>query len=234
MIKKFSAFIIMLAVMATACHNSSNTRDVANLTLPTFDNQKATVQEVIQTTSYTYLRVLKNNQEEWIAVNKMDAKEGDVVYYEGGMEMNNFKSQELGRTFDRVYFVQNISDHPFKKENPEAVTGSQPQKPILTKMDINIEQPDGGITIASLYSDRKQYAGKYVKVRGQVTKINKSIMGRNWVHMQDGTSDGDNFDLTVTTNDLPEVGDVVTYTGTLNLGYYYDVILEEAVPVIAH
>ena len=238
---RFSAFFVVLAVLITSCHNSSNTRDTSNITLPTFDNQKATVKEAIQTASYTYLRVLKNNEEQWIAIDRNDnIKKGDVIYYEGGLRMDNFKSSELGRTFETVYFVQNISDRPIAKENPAAVTGSQPQKPVLTKMDINIEQPEDGISIGNLYANRDQYEGKIVKVRGKVTKINKAIMGRNWVHLQDGTSDGDSFDLTVTTNDEPAVGDIVTYTGTLNLerdfgaGYSYAIILEEAVPVIAH
>ena len=59
-------------------------------------------------------------------------------------------------------------------------------------------------------------------------------MGRNWVHLQDGTGDADNYDLTVTTNDDASVGDVATFEGTIALkkdfgsGYFYEVIMEQA------
>ena len=60
-------------------------------------------------------------------------------------------------------------------------------------------------------------------------------MGNNWVHLQDGTSEGNYFDVTITTKDVVQVGDVVVFSGkgTLNkdfgAGYKYDLIIEEAV-----
>jgi len=60
-------------------------------------------------------------------------------------------------------------------------------------------------------------------------------MGRNWVHIQDGTSAGKYFDLTITTQDVVETGDVVVFSGKVVLnkdfgaGYQYDLIMEEAV-----
>ena len=60
-------------------------------------------------------------------------------------------------------------------------------------------------------------------------------MGKNWLHVRDGTGSGNTSDLTVTTSgDLPEVGDTVVVTGQVSLnkdfglGYQYDVILEDA------
>jgi hypothetical protein len=59
-------------------------------------------------------------------------------------------------------------------------------------------------------------------------------MGKNWVHLQDGTSNNGAFDLTITTQALPKVNDEVTFKGTVTLekdfgaGYYYDVIMEDA------
>ena len=65
-------------------------------------------------------------------------------------------------------------------------------------------------------------------------KVNKSIMEKNWIHLQDGTKDGENFDLTITTDEIAEVGDVVTFEGNITLdkdfgsGYKYAAIVEEA------
>jgi hypothetical protein len=204
------------------------------------------VLEVMQTTNYTYLRVEKQGQEQWIAVTQADFKEGDEVYYEGGLQMNQFESKELNRTFDVIYFVSEISHEPIAGNAAQGMPGghpdggmmgSQPQKPVLSKLDIKVEQPQGGISIAEIYANRNDYAGKIIKVKGQVTKVNEGIMGRNWVHIQDGTADGDNFDLTVTTDDGSVVGEIITFSGTLSIdkdfgaGYVYSVILEDATPV---
>ena len=236
MIKKLSLFSLFILIIATSCNlgNRYKTNDAG-------DNQKAKVKEVIQTSNYTYLRVEKNKQEQWIAVGKMEAKEGDVVYFEQGMEMTNFKSPELGRTFESVLFVNEISDEPIVhsampggmgSEMGQQPLGSKPEKPVLEKLDIKIEQPAGATSISDLYAKKADYAGKPVTVRGQVTKVNVNIMDRNWVHIQDGTSSGEDFDLTVTTNDVPKVGDIVTYSGTFSVnkdfgyGYSYTIILE--------
>jgi len=73
-----------------------------------------------------------------------------------------------------------------------------------------------------------------VLIKGQVTKVNRAIMEKNWVHLQDGTGDSGGFDLTVTTQEQVNVGDVVTFEGKITLnkdfgaGYSYEVIMEQA------
>lgn len=59
-------------------------------------------------------------------------------------------------------------------------------------------------------------------------------MGKNWIHVQDGTgSDGTN-DLTVTTNAVAAVGNTVLVKGNLSadkdfgFGYKYEVVIEDA------
>jgi hypothetical protein len=231
-IMKLSALII--TVIIVSCQNNPKESNIAtNL----YGNQKAEVKEVIQTSAYTYLRLDNNNKEVWIAITKQDIKEGSTVYYKEGLKMENFTSPELQRKFEVVYFVQEISDQPIKAKMPEELMGSEPKKPVLNKLDIKIEQPEGGISIGELYGKRNEFAGKTVKVKGQVTKVNIAIMERNWIHLQDGTSEGNDFDLTITTTHEPKVGDVVTYSGTLTLnkdfgsGYSYEIILENATPI---
>ena len=57
-------------------------------------------------------------------------------------------------------------------------------------------------------------------------------MGRNWLHIQDGS--GKNLDLTVTTNENIPLGTMVNLAGTLAVnkdfgaGYRYDYIVEGA------
>ena len=63
-------------------------------------------------------------------------------------------------------------------------------------------------------------------------------MERNWVHLQDGTEFEGKFDLTVTSSEAFEVGQVVTLEGILALnrdfgyGYSYEILLEKATAVL--
>lgn len=203
---------------------------------------KVQVEEVIQVSGYTYLRVKEGEKENWIATTTKDIKSGDVIYYLNGMEMRNFESKELKRKFDSIYFVDDVSNQPIAAPAP-AQNGmgmmspgnqAKPQKPVLEKLNISIKPAVGGLTIAQLYSKSNSYAEKNIIIKGQVVKVNNGIMQKNWVHIQDGTSAGNNYDLTVTTTETVNVGDVVTFQGKVALnqdfgyGYAYPVLLADA------
>lgn len=98
-----------------------------------------------------------------------------------------------------------------------------------------IEKADGGKTIAEIYAEKDQLADQSVVFRGKVVKVNPDIMGKNWLHVRDGSGEEGSNDLTVTTAGvLPEVGDTVVVNGPVGLnvdfgmGYEYDVIIEDA------
>ncbi len=181
------------------------------------------VEEVLQTTSYTYLRVKQGDHDVWVATSKQEVEVGKTVSFAAEQEMKNFPSKELQRTFESIYFVSSLA-------------GASPHqmKPTLEKQEISVEPAEGGITIAQLFSGKDSYADKTVLIRGKVTKVNRAILKRNWVHIQDGTIDADEFDLTITTQEQVNVGDVVTFEGKITLnkdfgaGYAYDVLMEEA------
>ena len=79
-------------------------------------------------------------------------------------------------------------------------------------------------------------AGKPVTFRGKVVKTNPDIMGKNWLHVRDGSGEEGTNDLTITTADTVAVGDVVTAKGKVYVdkdfgaGYAYPVIVEVANP----
>jgi hypothetical protein len=97
-----------------------------------------------------------------------------------------------------------------------------------------VAPPAGGLAIADVWARRAALHGQEVTVRGRVVKVNNQIMGRNWVHLQDGSgSESDStHDLTITTDALVATGDIITVAGVLaadkdfGSGYMYDVILE--------
>lgn len=191
------------------------------------------VQEVIQATSYTYLRVKEADKDFWVAINKREIEPGAKISFTGALEMNNFTSKDLQRTFEKIYFVNRIVGDESPTTQQSMVMPHQ-GTPEPEKKEVTIESAQGGITIGEIFANRDSYADKTVRVKGQVTKVNRAIMDKNWVHLQDGTSDSNSFDLTVTTTDNVEVGDIATFEGKITLkkdfgaGYFYEVIMEEA------
>jgi hypothetical protein len=223
----------LILLFAIAC-SSNNEEQQEQAAIPA-GNHKVEVLEVLQANAYTYLRVDENGKEVWMAVTKMNAEEGDILYYKDSFEMKDFQSKDLERTFESILFVQAVSPTPFgSPQMPKDVKSAHSNVKPQTKTDIKVEKAEGGITIGELFAGKESYSGKTVKVRGEVTKVNLGIMGRNWIHIQDGTADGNNYDLTITTDREASVGDVVTFEGTVTVnkdfgsGYSYEVIIEEA------
>jgi hypothetical protein len=191
------------------------------------------VEEVIQASQYTYLKVSENGTENWIAVNRQEAEKGEIYYYNKALEMKNFHSKELERDFETIFFVQEISTLPIIAD--VQTPAQQGNKVVLSQKEgISVSPATEGLSIAKLYSSRSDYAGKTIKMKGQVVKVNEEVMGKNWIHIQDGTIDGENFDLTITTLDKAAVDEVVTFEGTITLnkdfgyGYSYELIMEDA------
>ena len=96
---------------------------------------------------------------------------------------------------------------------------------------------DNGQTVADCFNKAKELNNKTVQVRGKVMKISKMIMGKNWVHLQDGTGNPmkNTHDLVVTTMAEPAKNSIIVMEGTLHAdkdfgaGYRYDAIIEDAV-----
>ena len=91
-------------------------------------------------------------------------------------------------------------------------------------------------TVAEIVAKGAELKDKTVVVRGKVVKYTPDVLGKNWVHLRDGSgsaSDGTN-DVLVTTKDETKIGDVVLARGTvrtdvnLGSGYAYKVLVEEA------
>jgi hypothetical protein len=120
-----------------------------------------------------------------------------------------------------------------RKQNKTMGGDTHKGRVISSKVDVNIDPCADCITIAKLLGDKKAYEGKLIKVKGQVTKYNGGIMGKNWIHIQDGTEYKDGFDLTITTDITVAVGEIVTFEGKISLdkdfgyGYAYSILMEE-------
>lgn len=132
--------------------------------------------------------------------------------------------------------VRNSADKTEKNQNMKGQT-MKSQKPnsnvVIEKLNISIEPCRDCITISNLLTNKQSFSGKIIKVKGRVTKFNPEIMGKNWVHIQDGSEFNGGFDLTITTNNMVSVGDTLTFEGKIALdkdlgyGYFYSVLMEE-------
>ncbi len=91
-----------------------------------------------------------------------------------------------------------------------------------------------GRSVAEVFAQREALKDRVVEVRGRVVKVNAGIMKRNWLHLQDGSGSGEGADLTVTSQELAEVGEVVRVRGRVRVnqdmgaGYTYPVLVEGA------
>ena len=217
-----------------------------------------TVLETMGTDQYTYMNIDSGDRKTWVAGPKMEVAKGDTVTIPpGGLLMENFESPTFKRTFAEIFFVGQARKgrmpgvskdslpgtglppgHP--PLNPGAAGGlpkGHPALPGEAAAAAGIVAgkyadalPEGPATpIQDVIAKADGLKGKTVRVRGVVSKVNASILGRNWVHVQEGTND-----LTVTTVDLPVLKDAVAVSGVVDTkadfgsGYKFDVMLIEA------
>lgn len=209
------------------------------------------VAETINSGGYTYILLDKDGEKTWVAVPEMQISVGEEVVLKPGIEMVNFTSSTLNRTFERVILSTGpVSEkgEPVEK-NVEMPQGDLPMEMMKAPAsggmgagtpieDVKVEKATGqdAYTIAEIYEKKSGLCNNKVLVRGKVVKVLPKIMGKNWIHLQDGSGDEQkgNYDLVVTSQDMPSVGDVITVSGTVytdkdfGAGYKYNVIIEEA------
>jgi hypothetical protein len=208
------------------------------------------VTETMDSGGYTYVRVLTGEGEVWAAAPQTAVGVGDSVTFPSAMPMAGFHSKTLNRTFEKIYFVPAIRVD--ERGEADASAGSSPKSPKSStrpaapggkvgrtppsSVDLSgIVKPDGGVTVGEIYARSAALAGGEVVFRARVVKRNNAIMGRNWLHVRDGTAGpGGENDLTITTSGTADVGDTVLVRGTLTVdkdfgyGYRYDLIVEDA------
>lgn len=230
---KIILLLIAVTMIFAGCKTESETSSNKNLNFNDVSengNHAAKVEEKIDAANYTYLHVSENDKTYWIAITRMEIELGETVYFSQAMEMKNFKSESLNRTFESILFVQDASKFPNQQ------VGKDPHKNLTNHLDeeISIETTKGSKTVEQIFNEKESLNGKTIKVKGKVVKINQNIMNRNWIHIQDGTGNETNSDLVVTSQNVVAVGDIVTAEGIVasdkdfGAGYFFPVIVEDA------
>jgi hypothetical protein len=206
--------------------------------------------ETFDASNYTYLRLQTANGEAWAAVPTAKVAVGQEVAVAGPIWMENFKSNTLNRSWEKIAFGTLEGGAPAapKPAGPgmfaQAAAGSQaglppghpPASAPADVGDVNVNKAKGaeGRRIAEIYAQRAALKDRRVIVRGKVVKATNGVMGKNWIHLRDGTGKDATADLTVATTDEAGVGQTVVVNGTVHLdrdlgaGYHYDVLIEDA------
>ncbi|MEZ4918990.1 MAG: GW dipeptide domain-containing protein [Saprospiraceae bacterium] len=219
----------------TPANSGGATTGVASSTSPVTDavadQHKVVALETLEHERYTYIRVKEGAEEFWIAIPKSQVEIGATYYYSGGLIKKDFYSQEHDRTFETLYLVRGITPASGSGSAVDQALGHNHDAGAVTP-PTSVPSVEGAMKLNDLFKNKSKYNGKTVKVTGKVMKVNPMIMGRNWLHIQDGS--GENLDLTVTTQEGIPAGHVITLEGVIALdkdfgaGYRYDIILEDA------
>jgi hypothetical protein len=190
------------------------------------------VLEIKSVDSYTYLRLKTKDGETWAAVEKANLEKGASVTLENIMVMRNFESKALKKTFPSIVFG-NLAGTKVDQGNPH---GSVALAPDVGPIKVPKATGANAYTVAEVVTTSAKLKDQPVQVRGKVVKFNAEVMGKNWVHLRDGSGKAEDgsHDILVTTLSQAKVGDVVTATGKVRTdkdfgsGYAYKVLIEEA------
>lgn len=201
--------------------------------------------ERVQAAPYSYLRLQTTQGEVWAAVPEAEVEKGAEVVVVNAMLMKDFESKTMKRTFPEIYF------------GVLAPAGSAPAGPAAGPAMAPTGNPHGAIgqpaaavevgkvekatgadarTVGEAWAQKASLKEKTVTIRGKVVKYNPAVMGKNWIHLQDGSGDATKgtHDITFTSMDTVAKGDTVTLRGTLRTdkdfgsGYSYAVIVEDS------
>jgi len=197
------------------------------------------VLEVLDVPSYTYLRLKTGDTETWAAIATAPVKVGTTVTIENAALMDDFESKTLKKTFEKIYFG-NLPVAPLSDAEAKARIDSAHAAAARAKQEENsaITKASGadGRTVAEIVTSDAELKDSVVSVRGRVVKYSAGIMGKNWIHLRDGSGSSAyaSDDLLVTTLDQAQIGDVVLVNGIVRkdkdfgAGYAYKVLIEDA------
>jgi len=195
---------------------------------------KGKVLETINSGGFTYVRLKTDSGETWVVTSPVDVKVGADVSVTTSMTVDKFESKSLNRTFEKMVFGNIDGAAPLGGDNHAAAMSTAASSPEVGK----VEKAEGtdAKTVAEIWGSKDSLKDHRVVVRGKVVKFLPSIMGKNWLHVRDGSGSrakGDD-DIAVISDDQTTVGSVVVVTGTVRLnkdfgaGYQYPVIIEDA------
>lgn len=225
------------------------------------ENTTGTVLETMNSAGYTYLLIDSGVDKTWVAIPETKIAKAATVTYKSGMVMKNFSSTTLNRTFDSIIFSPGLNGEKSTQLHGKAANDSfaaavKSESSKSAVPALNMEASGGSLgaitpykeitvtkssaanayTVEEIFAQAKKLNGQKISLHGVVTKVSANIMGRNWIHIQDGTGNPmqNTHDIVATTSELPELNSKITIEGILTAekdfgaGYKYAAIIEQA------
>ncbi len=206
------------------------------------DTFKGEILEVKDIKDYTFLKMKDPTDTAWVAVSRTSKQleAGESVQISNASVMSNFISKTLNKTFDLIIFGQVVGMEKVEHSIPTEVSygGQGSSMSAGEHAAIKVEKATGSnaYTVEEIFTKSDALKDKEIVVRGTIVKYNEGIMGKNWLHLQDGTGSAENHnnDITVTTDAHSVVGATVVAKGVLHVGkdfgagYSFDAIIEDA------
>ena len=103
---KISLSVLVLSLLFTGSVLTSHAGDAPELS--------GKVIETMDSGGYTYAQIENKGKKTWVAVPKTKIVKGKNISFVPGMEMQNFESKTLNRTFDRIIFSGGVSGQQSK------------------------------------------------------------------------------------------------------------------------
>ena len=200
-------------------------------------DRTGTILETMDASNYTYMRLKTDAGETWAAVPQTKVKKGEKVTILEPQVMDGFESKVLKRKFDHILFGSLKEEGAdMSAETKKAHEGVPAVEVELANIKVEKAKGANGRTVAEIFAQKTELKNKEALVHGKVTKFLPGIMGKNWVHLSDGTGSKEkkDFDLVITTQDNAKVSDLVTVQGkvhtdvNLGSGYFFNVMMEDA------
>lgn len=188
--------------------------------------------------AYTYLLLSTGGGETWAAIDKAPVAVGAEVAIAQATLMKDFWSRELQKSFEWIVFGR-LAESCGPQVHPDlgnAAHHAAPADALARGTAIDIPKAPGpdGRTVAEIVAESAALSDKPVAVRGQVVRYTPDVMGKNWLHVRDGSGSNGSNDIVVTTDAHAEIGEVVLVKGTVRTnrdfgtGYAYKVLIDSA------
>ena len=196
---------------------------------------KGEVLEVQDVDNYTYLHLKTSSGELWSAVATSAVKKGDTVTVENAEQMDNFESKALKKTFPKIFFGSLAATPESNAAKVSAAHAGAANADFSGDVKVSKAVGPQGRSVAEIINQRVELKDKTVLLHARVVKFSAAIMGKNWLHLRDGSGSAADAtqDLVATSAETFKIGDIVQITGTVRTdkdfgaGYAYKVLIED-------
>jgi len=211
-----------------------------------------TITEALTADKFTYFQLDTGSEKLWITSPLAKIQSGDKVSVTVKSPILNFHSKSLNRDFDAIYFVSEVlaDGKNSVMENSTMGMGSTTGSDATAKSPMgnmhmpdmstgmaaksgpveNIEKVQDGKTVAEILASKAELAGQAIRIRGKVISYTANMLGKNWIHLKDSSSDQD---IILTTYNEVKPGDIIVAQGQLVVdkdygnGLKYEILLED-------